>query len=408
MISGFKLTMISGTIAFICVIILLVTLVVLSINTWMQKKYFKNSVTDVVYQVNQTNIQHYNINNSITDYNNALVPSVQKSKMDINKIESNLRHENPRFDSILLADGVRINQVPALNEEWIVVNSTNNKLGNTVVGKAFVGDGASFANIEIGEQKDHTSNPEILNNISNKSLDIHGNPASGEKSVTMVDNVSVRNNVSSKSVNVKDALNTGYIEVKNNAGIMSKHIASQQWYNTFATPQFTNLIGKPVVFRSGPGPNGDTGISIRDIMVEIVEGKYSLVISFTNSNIPRKIIPIASSLKFTIKDISVKPPNINIVYSDGSIQTFKIEALIDDSTFSKFSVGPMDVANTGELRLTGKNGTMSQFNVENGKTYIRGVETVIDTPIETKSVKINGQLCINSTCLTEQQLRTLI
>jgi len=405
MISGFKLTMISGTIAFICVTILLVTLVALSINTWMQIKYFKNSITDVVYQVNQANIQHYNINNSIKEGTNLLMQSVQKSKIDINKIESTLlRHENPKFDSILLADGVRINQVPALNEEWIVINNTNNTLGNTVVGNVFVRNGASFGNIEIGEQKNHTSNPEILNNISNKSLDIHGNPSSGEKSVTMMDNVTVGNNISSKSVKVKDTLNTGYIDVKNDADIMSKRMASKQWFNTSGSPQFTNLVGKPDVITSGPGPNGDTGTSIKSVTVEIVEGNYSLVISFTNPNIPRKIVSIASSLKSVIKEISVKPPNINIVYSDGSIQTFKIEA----SIFSKFSVGSMDVANTGELRFTNKNGTMSQFNVENGKTYIRGTETIIDTPVESKSVKINGQLCINSTCLTEQQLRTLI
>jgi competence protein ComGC len=396
----------------ISVLILISVIVVLVFNAIKQKGYFKDRLDDVVYQVNESNVQHYNINKTQTSDADTAVNTAADAQQTLSKLDAKLDKVKPVFDSVQLPNDIIVKNeyFGRSKEKWITVNEKD-KLGHVYMGNVFTGKDASFADIIMSDKR-YLTDKSISQIINNKdALLLIGNQSSGDKTVRMVDNVTVEKDLTVKgNSRLKGNLQaqTMTVMTTNNVDILGQDIATREWYNASGKPLFQNIIGKPIVIKSGPGPSGDSGIAVKDVSVETMQNKHFLTITFVDPSISKKYIDISSVVASSITSVSVDNIYLIITFSNGNTQRFAWKDIIT-TQFPKYTTGPHDTASVGEMRISNKDSSLTQMNFD-GKTIFRGTETVVDTSLDVqKNVKLNGgNICINNTCMNEQQLKTLL
>jgi competence protein ComGC len=395
-------------VGFISVLILVSVIIVLVFNAIKQNGYFKDRLKDVVYQVNESNIQHYNINKTQTSDADTAVNSAADAQQTLSKLDAKLDKTTPTFDSVQLPNDITVKNeyFGGSKEKWITINEKD-KLGHVQMGKMFTGEDASLAGIIMSDKLYVTdkSTSQLINNKD--TLMLIGNQSSGDKTVKMVDNVTVEKDLSVKGTSLTGSLQAQALSSKS-IDILGKNVVSHEWYNASGQPLFQNIIGKPIVIKSGPGPSGDPGIAIKDVSVEAMQNKHFLTITFVKPSIPKKYIDISSVVASTITRVSVDNINLIISFSNGITQRFVWKDIVNDTQFPKYTIGLSDTASVGEMRISNKDSSLTQINFD-GKTIFRGPETVVDTSFDVNNIKLNGgSICLNNTCMNEQQLKSLL
>jgi hypothetical protein len=385
------------------------------------KKAFKTSLDDVVDQVNESNKQHFELTKDQKEKLLKTQTEIDAAKEYVGNFEKKLNLPNPSFQTVGLSNNYNLQQVTVANnsEDWLFVNDPNSPFyGGVAMGKLHVNDTANvhklrFSNEYTNYSQNVLHGAEIANDTNKyKQLMFVGNNSGGkDKQVGVYDVLNVNGNLNVKGdAQMNGNVSLNKLNVMREMRIGGSPAATQEWINSQGRPKWTNIQGRPNITPGAPGLQGARGNGVDYVEGKLENNQPILIVYFSDKNVAPQKVQLNNAFGKTLSGIAVSDQNIIVTFRDGSKQTLPVPTIGSVSNYGSLTVGSGEKSKDGELTVHMANRHATKINAADGNNYLRGTETVFDSPLTlNKGIVVkNGSLCINNVCIDETKLKALL